>query len=175
MAGNRKKVGREGLVHRSIDGNGTDVHSAQGREAAPSPPPPRCLPCHRPFLHRRRRSMYVISDAMAVRFQPPRLPSPSPAFVPAAALVLPCPAASLRALCKTITQNYHYGPPGRGARERAGVFVFVSPPIQTWKEGHLAEAATWKSGNEGTVTRLGGFPRPSHYCNEPGHLGLPQD
>ena len=36
----------------------------------------------------------------------------------------------------------------------------VSPLIQTWKEGHLAEAATWKSGNVGTVTRLGGFPVP---------------
>ena len=51
----------------------------------------------------------------------------------------------------------------------------VSPLIQTWKEGHLAEAPAWKSGNVGTVTRLGGFPRPSHYCNESGHLGLPQD
>lgn len=147
MAGNRKKGGREGLVHRSIDGNGTDVHSA-GK--APSPPPPRCLPCHRPFLHRRRRCIYVISDAMAVRFHPPRLPSPSPAFVPAAALVLPCPAASLRALCKTITQNYHYGPPGRrGARERAGVFVFVLSPLSfklgkkdTWRRRRLGSRAT---------------------------------
>ena len=74
----RREEEKAWSIDRSMEMELTYIARREGR---PSPPPPRCLPCHRPFLHRRRRCIYVISDAMAVRLHPPdSLPPLPPSF-----------------------------------------------------------------------------------------------